>query len=106
MLSNAPKLCILSFMSLSMDDLEKTAQLAHLVLDDQHKQHYLTQLNDILDQVETLNQLDLDAVEPMTTVIEQDHYVRDDNPVKPDDLFLDKNAPYWEDNAFRVPKIV
>ena len=93
-------------MSLSMDDLEKTAQLAHLVLGSDHKQQVLSQLNDILTQVDTLNQLDLETVEPMTTVINQDQFVREDEAVKPDNLLLEQNAPHWQNHAFCVPKIV
>ena len=93
-------------MSLTEADLEKTATLAHLELDSDHKQTYLTQLNDILDQVATINAMDLDQVEPMTTVVQQAHYQRNDDPKKPADLLLEKNAPEWESGAFRVPKII
>ncbi len=93
-------------MSLTEADLEKTATLAHLELDSDHKQTYLTQLNDILDQVATINAMDLVDVKPMTTVVEQAHYQRDDIAKKPDDLLLEKNAPEWESGAFRVPKII
>ena len=93
-------------MSLTEADLEKTATLAHLELDSDHKQTYLTQLNDILDQVATINAMDLADVKPMTTVVEQAHYQRDDIAKKPDDLLLEKNAPEWESGAFRVPKII
>ena len=50
--------------------------------------------------------MDLDQVEPMTTVVQQAHYKRNDDPKKPADLLLEKNAPEWESGAFRVPKII
>ena len=93
-------------MTVSMNDLEKTASLAHLNLTEHNKEAYLTQFNDILNQVDTLNQLDLDNITPLTTVIEQTHYQRDDTPVKPPDLLLEQNAPQWQENAFRVPRIL
>ena len=92
-------------MSLSSDDLEKTAGLAHLRLPADKKDRYLQQLNDILDQVETLNQLDLETVSPLTTIVEQDQYKRDDVAVLPGDLLCENNAPSWEEGAFKVPKI-
>ena len=93
-------------MSLSEADLEKVASLAHLKLDSAHKGLYVSQLNSILDQVDTLNTLDLTNVSEMTTVVEQDHFQREDIAKKPGDLLLETNAPAWESGGFRVPKIV
>ena len=93
-------------MTLEMTDLEKTATLAHLKLDPKKKELLLTALNNILDQVKTINALDLATVEPMTTVLEQDQYQREDTPKTPDDLLLEKNAPDWEQGAFKVPQIL
>ena len=97
---------ILPTMTLSMKDLEKTVQLAHITIKEEKKEAYLSQLNDILDQVKTIDALDLDNIEPTSTVVEQDQYKREDVAVTPADLLLEKNAPHWEQNAFRVPRIL
>ncbi len=93
-------------MSLSQDELNRAITLSHLTVSDEKKDVFLGQLNDVLDQVDTLNALELDNVEPMSSVVEQTQFKREDVPVKPGDLLLEKNAPVWEGNAFRVPKIL
>jgi aspartyl-tRNA(Asn)/glutamyl-tRNA(Gln) amidotransferase subunit C len=93
-------------MSLSQDELDRAINLSHLTVSNEKKELFLGQLNDILDQVDTLNALDLDNVEPMSSVVEQTQFKREDVPVKPGDLLLEENAPVWEGNAFRVPKIL
>ena len=92
-------------MALNKDDLKKTARLAHLSLNPEKSEQYLHELNSILDQVATINALDLKDVSPLTTVLEQEQFCRNDSPVSPGDLLLEENAPQWENNAFRVPKI-
>ena len=93
-------------MALDEKDLEKVARLAHLNLTPSKKATLLTQLNGILDQVATINCLDLDAVSPMTSVVEQGQFLREDCPtVSLTTADLEQNAPVFEDGAFRVPKI-
>ncbi len=93
-------------MSFTQEDLEKTARLAHLKLKPEQQDRYVAELNDILDQVKTINALNLQGVEPMTGVVEQDQYVRDDVAVVPEDLLLEQNAPKFENGAFSVPPIL
>ena len=93
-------------MTLSSDDLDKTVRLAHITILPEKKKMYLAQMNAILDQVQTIDALDLDGVEPMDSVLDQEQYQRDDVEVSPDDLLLEKNAPVWESDAFRVPRIL
>ena len=93
-------------MSLSQEELDRAITLSHLNVSNEKKSLFLGQLNDILDQVETINALDLEKVEPMSSVVEQTQFKREDTPVDPGDLLLEDNAPVWEDNAFRVPKIL
>ncbi|RAP26636.1 Asp-tRNA(Asn)/Glu-tRNA(Gln) amidotransferase GatCAB subunit C [Candidatus Marinamargulisbacteria bacterium SCGC AG-343-D04] len=93
-------------MDLSMEDLEKTVSLAHLTVKEEKKEMYLSQMQSILDQVDTIDALDLADVKPTETVVEQGQFLREDIPVKPDDLHLEKNAPLWEEQAFRVPRIL
>ena len=93
-------------MSFTEDDLLKTARLAHIKVTPEQQKQYMKELTDILDQVKTINALDLEGVEPMTSVVVQDQYVREDIAVQPGDLLLEKNAPKWEGDAFCVPPIL
>ncbi len=93
-------------MTLTAKDLDKTVQLAHITIKEEKKEAYLQQMQDILDQVSTLDELNLDDVEPTSTVIDQDQYQREDVAVSPTELLLETNAPKWENHAFHVPKIL
>lgn len=97
-------------MTLSMNDLNKTERLSYLTIDDEKKETILSQLNDILNLVTTLDDMDLSKKDPLTTVIDQEHYKRDDIAVVPTPPVLEgmrKNAPDWDEQAhtFVVPKI-
>jgi aspartyl-tRNA(Asn)/glutamyl-tRNA(Gln) amidotransferase subunit C len=92
-------------MTFTHDDLEKTIRLAHLSINDDKKPHYLQQLQTILDQVSTIEALDLSDIKPSYSAIDQEQYQRED--IAQNSSFdLSQNAPEWEDHAFRVPRIL
>lgn len=65
------------------------------------------ELNVILGFVEQLDEVNIDGVEPMTSVVEQFMKKRADD--QNDGGYADKivsNAPVTEDNFFTVPKVV
>jgi len=67
----------------------------------------VSELNAILAWVEQLNEVDVDGVEPLTSVVEQKLKMRDDvvdDGGYPEELM--SNAPLSEDNFFVVPKVV
>jgi aspartyl-tRNA(Asn)/glutamyl-tRNA(Gln) amidotransferase subunit C len=93
-------------MNLQMKDLEHVLKLAHLQIEDNEKIEYLDQLQHILQHMESMNKLDLSAVEPTSYANKQATLLREDI-VKPQaDLLLEQNAPVWESNCFMVPKIL
>ena len=94
-------------MSLSLEQVEHIAQLAHLSLTAQEKQRYREQLSAILDYAERLQELDTDSIPPTASVLPVDSVMREDQ-VRPsmsrDDLL--SNAPAAEEGMFRVPVVL
>jgi len=65
------------------------------------------ELNNILSWVEQLQEVDIQGVEPMTSVVAQKLKMRDDVVTAGGDAAaIVANAPQSEDNFFVVPKVV
>jgi aspartyl-tRNA(Asn)/glutamyl-tRNA(Gln) amidotransferase subunit C len=80
------------------------AKLARLRLDDAEVERMAGELSGILEHVERISSLDLDAVEPTSHVIELENVLRPDEPRPswPRDDVLER-APDPASGAFRVP---
>jgi len=99
-------------MTVSLQDVERVAELANLELTSSEKAGMLRDLNSVLDYFAELNQLDTSAVEPMLQVAVQvsgpaDTALRADE-VAPS---LDRNrvldaAPDTDGAFFLVPKVI
>jgi aspartyl-tRNA(Asn)/glutamyl-tRNA(Gln) amidotransferase subunit C len=94
-------------MSVTVQDVEKIADLARLKLNEDEKEKMTGQLNLILDYMEKLNELDTDQVEPLAHAQELYNVFRDDvvKPSLPVEKALE-NAPERVDNYFKVPKVI
>lgn len=94
-------------MALSEAEVRHVAMLARLALDDEQIATLRVELNSILGHIDTLQQLDLDGVEPMTHAIPVVNQTRADiaRPGLSRELAL-LNAPESEDDAFKIPRIV
>ncbi|MRG27295.1 Asp-tRNA(Asn)/Glu-tRNA(Gln) amidotransferase subunit GatC [Laceyella tengchongensis] len=93
-------------MSISKEQVQKVAMLGRLKLSEEEAEQYTTQLNDILQFVEKLNELDTETVEPTSHVLPMQNVLREDE-VRPS-LERDKalaNAPEQQDGMFRVPAV-
>jgi aspartyl-tRNA(Asn)/glutamyl-tRNA(Gln) amidotransferase subunit C len=81
--------------------------LARIAVAEDEVEHLQGELNAILAFVEQLSEVDVDGVEPMTSVtpmrIKQRPDVVTDGEI-PDQIL--KNAPATENNYFVVPKVV
>jgi aspartyl-tRNA(Asn)/glutamyl-tRNA(Gln) amidotransferase subunit C len=91
-------------MNISIDHL---ASLARLALTEEEKSLYGSQLEHILQYMETLNRLETSGIDPTSHVISISNVMRED-AAKPS---LDredalKNAPDRTDAFYRVPKII
>lgn len=94
-------------MALSESEVRHVAMLARLALTDEQVDTLRGELNSILGHIDTIRQLDLDGVEPMTHAVPLVNETREDvvRPGLPRDLAL-KNAPESEAGAFVIPRIV
>jgi aspartyl-tRNA(Asn)/glutamyl-tRNA(Gln) amidotransferase subunit C len=94
-------------MSLSREEVEKVSLLARLQLTDEEVDKMATQLGQIIDYFELLNELDTQGVEPMAHAVELRNVFADDEPGTslPRDLAL-SNAPKRDDECYRVPAVL
>ncbi|MGL4497677.1 MAG: Asp-tRNA(Asn)/Glu-tRNA(Gln) amidotransferase subunit GatC [Planktothrix sp.] len=94
-------------MTIDREQVSKVAFLARLELTPQEEEQFTTQLGEILDYFEQLNELDTSQVAPMTRAIEISNITRPDQ-LEPypqrDDILA--NAPEQEGDYFKVPKIM
>jgi aspartyl-tRNA(Asn)/glutamyl-tRNA(Gln) amidotransferase subunit C len=94
-------------MSADADTVRRIAQLARIALADDEVEHLREELNAILAFVEQLSEVNVDGIEPMTSVIPMQMKKRTD--MVTDGGIVDeilKNAPAAEDHFFAVPKVV
>ena len=94
-------------MSIDIDTARKVAHLARIRVAEQDLPKLADQLSGILTFMEQLNEVDVDGVEPMTSVTPMRLKRRED--VVTDGGYPErivKNAPLTEDNFFMVPKVV
>ncbi|MEM7068974.1 MAG: Asp-tRNA(Asn)/Glu-tRNA(Gln) amidotransferase subunit GatC [Pseudomonadota bacterium] len=94
-------------MSVDLDTVKRVAKLARIAIDDARAEKMQGELNAILGFVEQLNEVDVDGVEPMTSVVETEMRQRKDEVTdgnKVADVTL--NAPASEDGFFMVPKVI
>ena len=94
-------------MSVDADTVRRVAHLARLAVADDEVEHLRGELNAILAFVEQLAEVDVDGVEPMTSVMPMAMKMRKDEVT--DGGIADAimaNAPAREDHFFLVPKVV
>ena len=94
-------------MSVELDTVKRVAKLARISVSDEQAQKMQGDLNTILGFVDQLNEVDVEGVEPMTSVIDVKMKKRQDivnDGYKADDIVA--NAPASEDNFFMVAKVI
>ncbi|MBT8486234.1 MAG: Asp-tRNA(Asn)/Glu-tRNA(Gln) amidotransferase subunit GatC [Phycisphaerales bacterium] len=92
---------------LSKTAVEHVAKLARLRLDEQQLAAYRTQLASVLQHIATLEELDVDVVEPMAHPLDVTNRTADDVVSPPMDLdALLANAPATEGGYLAVPKVL
>jgi aspartyl-tRNA(Asn)/glutamyl-tRNA(Gln) amidotransferase subunit C len=94
-------------MSVDQKTVRRIARLARIAVTDEDVPHLQGELNAILSFVEQLNEVNIDGVDPMTSVTPMVMKKRQDGVTDggyPQDIV--RNAPATEDNFFLVPKVV
>lgn len=94
-------------MSVTKDDVRKVARLSRIAVPEERLEPLASELTSIMGWIEQLNEVDVEGVEPMTSVVDATLPLRDD--VVTDGNIQDQvlaNAPRREDGFFVVPKSV
>jgi len=94
-------------MSVDAATVRRIAHLARIAVAEDEVEHLRRELNAILAFVEQLSEVDVEGVEPMTSVIPMAMKKRRDEVTDggiPDEIL--ENAPAAEDGFFVVPKVV
>jgi aspartyl-tRNA(Asn)/glutamyl-tRNA(Gln) amidotransferase subunit C len=94
-------------MSVDADTVRRVAHLARIAVADDEVTNLQDELNAILAFVEQLTEVDVDGIEPMTSVTPMAMKTRNDEVTDggiPDAILA--NAPAREDHFFLVPKVV
>jgi aspartyl-tRNA(Asn)/glutamyl-tRNA(Gln) amidotransferase subunit C len=94
----------------TVEDVERVAELAHLELKPEETARMLTDLNAILDYVAELNELDTSGVEPLAQVSELEGFASEPRfdthePSLPRAVVMPE-APETDGVFFKVPKVI
>jgi aspartyl-tRNA(Asn)/glutamyl-tRNA(Gln) amidotransferase subunit C len=94
-------------MSVDAATVRRIAHLARIAVAEEEVEHLRGEINAILAFVEQLSEVDVDGIEPMTSVTPMQMTRRADVVTAggDEDAIL-RNAPAREDNFFVVPKVV
>jgi aspartyl-tRNA(Asn)/glutamyl-tRNA(Gln) amidotransferase subunit C len=94
-------------MSVDADTVRRIAHLARIAVPENEIAHLQGELNAMLAFVEQLQEVNVEGVEPMTSVtpmaMKKRHDVVTDGEIAE---YIVKNAPASEDHFFLVPKVV
>ncbi|MDF2844340.1 MAG: glutamyl-tRNA(Gln) amidotransferase, subunit [Herbinix sp.] len=94
-------------MRITEETVDYVAALAKLSVSAEEKQNVASELDRILDYIETMNGLDTEGIEPMSHVLPVKNVFREDVVTNTDNrVELLKNAPKQKDGCFAVPKTV
>lgn len=94
-------------MSVDLATVKRVARLARIAVSEEEANRMTGELNGILGFVEQLSEVDVDGVEPMTSVTPMEMKKREDvvNDGNKADAIV-ANAPATDRNFFQVPKVV
>jgi aspartyl-tRNA(Asn)/glutamyl-tRNA(Gln) amidotransferase subunit C len=94
-------------MSVDADTVRRIAHLARIAVPENEVGHLQGELNAMLAFVEQLQEVDVEGVEPMTSVTPMAMKKRHDVVTAGDDAeAVLQNAPQSDDNFYLVPKVV
>jgi aspartyl-tRNA(Asn)/glutamyl-tRNA(Gln) amidotransferase subunit C len=94
-------------MSVDAETVRRIAHLARIAVEEEEVERLRGELNAMLAFVEQLQEVNVENVEPMTSVTPMKMKMRADVVTDGDDAAaVLKNSPASEDNFFLVPKVV
>ncbi len=94
-------------MSVDLTTVKRVAHLARIAVNEEQAEKMTGELNVILGFVQSLDSVNVDGVEPMTSVIPTAMRLREDK-VSDGNIAAEitANAPISEENFFMVPKVI
>ncbi len=94
-------------MSVDLTTVKRVAHLARIAVNEEQAEKMTGELNVILGFVQSLDSVNVDDVEPMTSVIPTAMRLREDK-VSDGNIASEivSNAPITEENFFMVPKVI
>ncbi len=94
-------------MSVDLATVKRVAHLSRIALSEDEAERMTSELNGILGFVEQLSEVNVDGVEPMTSVMPMQMKKREDIVMDGDKATdIVANAPNSDRNFFLVPKVV
>ena len=94
-------------MSVDETTVRRVARLARIAVTDEEARRLQGELSGILDWIEQLREVDVEGVEPMTSVVKMAMKKRADVVTEGGDpRRILANAPMTENNFFLVPRVV
>ena len=94
-------------MPVDKSTVRRIARLARIALPEERAEPMMAELNGILGWIEQLQEVDVDGIEPMTSVVAQTLRMREDVVTAGGDAAaIVANAPQTDDNLFVVPKVL
>ena len=94
-------------MTINKATVKKISKLARIASNEQFEDSMIKDLNSILKFVEQLNELDIRNIEPLSSVVEQKLFQREDIvKIMNEKEDILKNSPDKNENYFVVPKVI
>ncbi len=94
-------------MAVTRKDVEYIADLARLKFSEDELDEYTSELNEILNYMEKLNELDTENIEPLSHPVEGTNAFREDKvkeSIAREEAL--KNSPDKDEVFFKVPKVI
>ena len=94
-------------MTINKEAVKKISQLSRIASNDEFETSMIKDLNTILKFVDQLNEIDTKDIEPLSSVVEQKLFQREDVVKKMNEKEeILKNSPNKNENYFVVPKVI
>ena len=94
-------------MSINKETVKKISKLSRIASNEQFEDSMIKDLNSILTFVEQLNELNIKNIEPLSSVVEQALFQREDVvKIMNEKKDVLKNSPHKNENYFVVPKVI
>ena len=94
-------------MTINKEAVKKISKLSRIASNDEFETSMIKDLNTILKFVDQLNEVDTKDIEPLSSVVEQKLFQREDVVKKMNEKEeILKNSPNKNENYFAVPKVI